>query len=34
MLKEAQIEETLISMLIDLKYSYRPDIRVERIACL
>ena len=27
MTKEAQIEETLIEKLIDLKYTYRPDIR-------
>lgn len=27
MFKEAQIEESLLSKLIDLKYTYRPDIR-------
>ena len=27
MIKEAQIEESLLSKLIDLKYTYRPDIR-------
>ena len=27
MIKETQIEESLIAKLTDLKYSYRPDIR-------
>ena len=27
MTKEVQIEESLISKLTDLKYTYRPDIR-------
>ena len=27
MIKETQIEESLITKLIDLKYAYRPDIR-------
>ncbi|HRU67114.1 MAG TPA: hypothetical protein P5265_01330, partial [Bacteroidia bacterium] len=27
MTKEADIEESLITTLIDLKYTYRPDIR-------